>query len=61
MKLILTGKIAFFRKSEMTYVHVPNLPEFKVDDYAKKYYKDEKVWRYIPELVEFNKPNTDGM
>ena len=42
MKLILTGKIAFFRKSEMIYVHVPNLREFKVDDYAKKYLKDEK-------------------
>ena len=39
----------------MLFVKVPNLPEFKVIDYAKRHLTDVKINSYIPEMLEYNK------
>ena len=52
MKMIVTGKIKYFKLSEVLFVKVPNLPEFKVSEYAKKFLSDARICSYIPEMQE---------
>ena len=54
MKLIITGKIQYFTVKQVIFVKVPNLPEFKVDEYAKKFLNDSKIYNLVPEMLEYN-------
>ena len=52
--MIITGKIKYFKLNQVLFVKVPNLPEFKVLEYAKNYLTDQKICDYIPEMMEYN-------
>ena len=50
MKIILSGEIEHFKKTQINQVRVPFFSEFNANKFALKYKEDENVTKYIPEL-----------